>query len=155
MCAQPLALQFVHGRERPVCSACGHIIFLDPKVSALAFIIRDDRILLGQRAVDPGRLLWACPGGFVELGEDPQEAARREVREETGLECMTMRLLDVFYGVDTGVIVLAYLGRVVGGRMQPGDDVMTVDWFDRDHLPELVFTSTTTLVSRWLRGELP
>lgn len=147
------------GRARPVCPACDHVMYFDPKLAAIALIRRvdagDERVLLVQRAYDPGRGLWGMPGGFVDLGEHPQRTAEREAFEETGLEVRARRLLDVFHnGQPDGVVTIAYAVDVTGGALQPGDDAADARWFTRDSLPELVFISTITLMKRWQAGEL-
>lgn len=143
------------GRLRPVCPQCDHVTYFDPKVAAIAFITQGERVLLVQRGIDPGMGKWALAGGYIELGEHPQDAAIREAREETGLEVRIDGLLDVFHkGSDGGVITIAYAASVTGGALIPGDDAAHVQWFTRDDVPldDLVFISTITLVDRWLKG---
>lgn len=155
VCGAPTFQVERSGRLRPVCTRCGHVIYFDPKVAAVSFITEPDRVLLVQRAMEPGRGLWALAGGFVEAGEHPHEAAARETREETGLEVRPGRLLDVFHAQqDGGVITIAYSAVILGGAIRPGDDAADVRWFTRSSLPELVFVSTHALVARWLKGEI-
>lgn len=154
-CGGPTSQQMQDGRPRPVCPACGYIVYFDPKVAVVNFVTDGKRVLLVQRANDPGKGLWAMAGGYVEVDEHPEDAARREMREETGLEIETGRVLDVFWRVkDGGVITIAYEARVTGGTLAAGDDAQTVAWFTRDHLPELVFSSTITLCQRWASDAL-
>jgi 8-oxo-dGTP diphosphatase len=141
------------GRLRPTCPDCGHVVYFDPKVAAVAFVTQSERVLLARRARDPARGLWSVPGGFVEAEEDPREAARREMVEETGYTIRIDRLLDVFSG-QNGVIVIAYAATITGGTERPGDDVDKLAWFARDELPRLAFDSTVALVGRWREGEL-
>ena len=56
-----------------------------PQSAVGAIVIRDDEVLLVKRNKPPGRGLWSIPGGSIELGETLQEAAEREIREETGV----------------------------------------------------------------------
>ena len=56
-----------------------------PQVAVGAILISNDKILLVKRMKDPHRGEWAIPGGSLKLGETLQEAAEREIREETGL----------------------------------------------------------------------
>lgn len=144
------------GRMRPVCPGCGHVIYFDPKVAAITFITQDDKILLVKRGMNPGKDYWAMAGGFVDAGEDPREAARREVREETGLNVRVGRVLDVFFNVKDGsVVTIAYSANVTGGELRPGDDAAAVEWFERKDIPDnLIFTSTIALVERWLADEV-
>lgn len=146
--------QVMHdGRLRPRCPSCGHITYVDPKCAAVAFILEGDRLLLVQRAFDPGKGKWGLPGGFVEAGEDPRETARREALEETGLEIEIIGLLDVFF-VENGVITIAYAAKRLSGEPIPADDALDVRWVTREALPELVFLSTITLCQRWVDHEL-
>src|SRR5215207_9770482 len=88
-CAGVLALREIKASEpmRPVCTSCGQVIYLDPKV-AVGTIIGDDtgRLVLVRRAIEPGYGLWVFPGGYVDRGEGVESAAIREAREEAGLD---------------------------------------------------------------------
>lgn len=158
LCGARLEHQRRLGKIRPVCPNCGHIVFFDPKVAVVIFVKQDNRILLVKRAVDPGKGRWAFPAGFVDAGEDPREAARREFREETGLDIEITGLLDVFpRNTDDGGtadIIIAYAARAAGGALQADDDAEAVGWFTSDDLPELVFATTMMLVERWVKGEI-
>ncbi|NWF69358.1 MAG: NUDIX hydrolase [Chloroflexi bacterium] len=156
ICGTPTEHKDLYGRRRPVCPACGHIVFFTPKVAALVLITQGDSVLLIRRSLDPGKGLWACPAGFVDADEHPQDAARREVREETGLEVDDLRLLEVFGRFEDGGradMVVAYRATISGGLLAAGDDADEVGWFARDALPELVFTTTKIVVGKWVRGE--
>lgn len=155
-CGAPTELRDHHGITRPICTACNHVVFFNPRVAVLAFIVRADTVLLIQRAGDPGKGKWACPAGFVDAGEDPEEAVLREVHEETGLEGEITKLLDVFPKRDNGLadIVICYRVGVIGGALQPDDDAADARWVTRDNVPELVFYPSQTLVARWQRGEI-
>jgi ADP-ribose pyrophosphatase YjhB (NUDIX family) len=67
-----------------------------PVLGAAAVVIHDGRVVLIRRAKAPSAGEWSIPGGAVELGESVEEALRREVREETGLEIVVGRFLEVF-----------------------------------------------------------
>src|SRR5574342_686155 len=88
-CGGPLAARLLKGGdpERLVCTGCGVVFYLDPKVAVGAIIRSDDgRVVLVRRAIEPGYGLWVFPGGYVDRGETPQSAAIREAREECGLD---------------------------------------------------------------------
>ena len=106
-------------------------------VACVGAVVTDTagRLLLVRRAHDPGAGLWSLPGGHVEPGETNEQAALREVAEETGLA--------VVVGPEVGVVRRpAADGRVyvvhdhraepVGGRLRAGDDAADVRWCDRD-----------------------
>lgn len=102
-------------------------------------LIRDSegRVLL-QRRSDSG--LWGMPGGTLEIGETPEEAARREVREETGLEIGELTFFDIFSG-EAGLItypngdqvaatVVVYLAEATDGVPVPdGDESLELAYF--------------------------
>jgi len=156
-CGSALIHKQWNGRERPVCPDCNYVVYFDPKVAVLAFIVQDEKVLLIQRAIDPGKGKWACPAGFVEYDEAPEDALLREVLEETGLRVAIEGLLAVFPKKDQGLanIVIAYSAKLIGGVMRAGDDAAQVGWFAREELPELVFYPSITLVAeRWHHGDL-
>lgn len=153
VCGQAMTDRWSHGRMRRVCPSCGFIHFEDPKVAVTALVEHDDRVLLIRRAMNPERGKWALPGGYVDYGEDPREAAQREVREETGLEVEITRLVGVRggpspYGGPT--VIIDYAARVTGGTAQPLDDAAEIGWYAAaDPLPEIAFDSTRDLLATW------
>lgn len=157
-CGHALVQQEKSGRLRPVCPQCEFIVFFDPKVAVLAFIVQNEKVLLVKRGVDPGMGKWACPAGFVEYDEGPEDAVMREVQEETGLATAVSALLEVFPKTDDGGaadIVIAYRMQITGGSLKAADDAEEVGWFGRDELPELVFYPSLTLVGkRWHSGAI-
>lgn len=144
-CASPLTLQERFGKLRPVCTACGWIHFVDPKVAAAVLVIQAERVLLVRRLNEPFRGLWTLPAGFVNGGEDPAQAAERECLEETGLSVRVTRVYDIVSGREHprgADFVIIYQAEVAGGDMHAADDADAVEWFDKDHLPPLAFLAT-------------
>jgi 8-oxo-dGTP diphosphatase len=125
-------------------------------------VVRDEkgRVLLGRRAFEPAKGLWDLPGGFVEEGEDPIAALRREVREETALELSGLDFLDFYLEPYDGrtVLCLTWTGRGTG-TPRAGDDLVELRWFPHDRLPaahELAFPHYPTALSAALaRDEHP
>lgn len=100
-------------------------------------VVTDDagRLLVVRRANEPSRGLWSLPGGRVEAGELPAEAAAREVAEETGLQVEIGTLLGVVHreyvdgdGRHVTLEIHDYAARVVGGELTAGDDALEVRW---------------------------
>lgn len=144
-----MKLEFAHHRERPVCPVCGWMYFADPKVAAGILVEKEGRVLLVKRINEPFKGLWTLPAGFVDADEDPARAAERECLEETGLSVQTTGILDIRWGREHergADFVIFYRGQVTGGELQAGDDAEDVDWFERDHLPELAFKSTAYIL---------
>jgi 8-oxo-dGTP diphosphatase len=152
-CGHPLEWRQALGALRPVCTQCGRVHFIDPKVAVGLVVSENGRLLLIQRSNDPERGRWSVPAGFVDAGEDPARAAEREALEETGLVVEVTGLLDVYargQPTEGADILIVYFGRVTGGQLQPGDDAAQAGYFAPDALPELAFVSTQKIVERWL-----
>jgi len=154
-CGAPLAQGERFGKVRPVCPACGWVYFADPKVAAAALVEQAGRVLLVRRANDPLRGLWTLPAGFVDAGEDPAEAARRECLEETGLVVRITGLLDVLAGQEhpRGAHILIVYRAVLVGDIpsdgpHPADDVDGAGFFPYDALPPLAFKTTQRLLDQ-------
>ena len=135
------------------CEHCGRLHFRDPKVG-VGVVVHDEagRLLLVRRGVAPAAGKWALPAGFVNAGEDPRDAARREALEETGLEVVVGKVIDVYPGEpgDGVTFFLSFEAELAGGTLRAGDDATDAGFFARDHLPELAFASTT-----YAAGSLP
>ncbi|NLG50125.1 MAG: GNAT family N-acetyltransferase [Chloroflexi bacterium] len=138
-------------RVRLVCPACGFIYYVNPIVAAGTLIDQDGQVLLVRRGVDPGRGEWGLPAGYAEAEEGPEEAARRETQEETGVEVELDELLGIypFAGPPSGVLIL-YAAHIVGGTLRPGDDAMEVAFFGPDALPhEIAFSTHRHALAQW------
>jgi 8-oxo-dGTP diphosphatase len=106
---------------------------------------RKPRVLLIRRKHDPFTGTWALPGGFVDENETLEAAARRELREETGVEVAELQQLQTFG--DPGrdprgwTIAVAFLARVDATELRPeaSDDAAEVGWHRLDQLPALAF----------------
>lgn len=103
------------------------------------------KVLLIQRAGDPYQGKWALPGGFIEIDEDLEHAAARELEEETGVTGVYLEQLYTFGRPNRDprerVITVAYYALVPIDRLhiRAASDAKQVDWFPCHHLPELAF----------------
>ena len=98
-CGAPLIRRSLaqESRERDVCTSCETVHYDNPKVLVACLVHRFDRIVVCRRAVDPAAGRWFPPIGFVESGETLEEAAVRELQEETGLSLSPSTM--ILYGV--------------------------------------------------------
>jgi 8-oxo-dGTP diphosphatase len=109
---------------------------LAPIVAVGVIILKAGRIAVIRRDKEPARGLWTFPGGAVELGETVREAARREAREETGLDVEIGEVAAVVDNVvrdESGAIqyhyvILDFFARPTGGILQAGTDVSDACW---------------------------
>ena len=151
-CGATVQQKHAFGRLRPVCSSCGHVHFIDPKVAAGVVVEREGKILLVRRAVDPEMGKWSIPAGFVEADEDPAETAVRECLEETGLKVRIARLMDVIHGREHAAgasIVILYLAEIVAGDLAARDDADAAGFFKPTDLPPIAFDATHAAIDLW------
>ncbi|MDT0647696.1 NUDIX hydrolase [Zunongwangia sp. F260] len=102
------------------------------------------KVLLIKRKKDPFKDQWALPGGFIEEGEDLEQAARRELLEETGVKIDSMEQIRAFGkpGRDPRgrMISIAFLSRIYSEEtLKSGDDAKDAGWFGINNLPDLAF----------------
>lgn len=120
-----------------------------PSVSADAVVFRksDNKIelLLIRRANAPFKGMWALPGGFMDMDETPDNAAARELKEETGLDGLALHQFYAYGAVDRDprhrTISIAYAGMLTqkNARIKAADDAAETRWFNVDELPETGF----------------
>ena len=121
-----------------------------PLVGVGVILIRDQKILLVKRGHEPNKGLWSIPGGLIKLGETTEEAAIREVKEETGLEVSVGAVAGVFNVIikDSGskikyhYVIIDYFGEITGGKLSPGTDVTDVRWFEFNELNNIEVSPT-------------
>ncbi len=141
--------------ERLVCTACGFVFYIDPKLAAIALVPLDGGLVLVRRAIDPGYGLWVVPGGFVDAGEPVQEAVVRETLEETHLTVQVKRLFNVYSYRNHRTVVLAFLTEYLKGELAAGDETLEARVFRPQEIPweKIAFSSTRDALREYLKIE--
>jgi 8-oxo-dGTP diphosphatase len=152
VCGGAIAREHDGEKERPYCVACRRFFYRNPAPAVCCLVGRDDEVLLVRRAVEPCLGEWSLPGGFIEAGETSEEAAVREMREETGLRVKGLRLIGVstqqsrYYGA---VMVLGYAVQEWSGDLRAGSDALDIRFFPRDNRPLLPFPAHVELLGMY------
>jgi 8-oxo-dGTP diphosphatase len=131
-----------------------------PHVGMGVLVMRRGRVLLGRRRGSHGEGYYAAPGGHIEFGESFEQAARREVGEETGLEIAELRLLSVGNYVfrrqdgERHYIDVDFLCEAPSGEpqlMEP-EKCDGWEWYDLDDLPQPLFIVTQRMIESLRSG---
>lgn len=121
--------------ERAVCGNCGFVAYENPKIVVGSVVRHDGRILFCRRAIEPRRGYWTVPAGFLELGETPEDGARREAREEAGAALVLDGLLAVYSVPRLSQVQLIYRARLADGVFSAGAESLEVGLFGWDEIP--------------------
>ena len=115
-------------RFRPTCSICGEIRYQNPDVLVSCFLSWEDKLLWMKRGTPPYKGKWAFPGGFMELGESPHEAAARELREETGavVKPSELQLFQIGHISAIDQIYLVFRGELKSPDFHCTDEALEV-----------------------------
>jgi ADP-ribose pyrophosphatase YjhB (NUDIX family) len=149
ICASALRTEKIDGTYRPRCLACRRIIYFDPKLATTVVINRDDSFLMIKRATQPGIGLWAFPGGHVDRGEVVENAAVREVLEETGLVVEITAALGIFSEEQNPVVLAAFAGKEIGGYFRINSEVSDIGFFRTEDFPPLAFPRDLQVLRAW------
>lgn len=148
-------------RLRHVCTACGSIHYLNPKLVAGTLPIWEDKILLCRRAIEPRSGFWTLPAGFMEIGESTGEAAIRETQEEA---CARIELGDMYTLINIPQISqvhIIYRARLLDLDFAPGEESLETRLFSEHEIPwdELAFRSISLSLRLYFkdrtRGNFP
>ena len=142
-CGKKNKFSKIDGKKRHYCPECLTVHYENPKPTVTLVCPRKKEILLVKRAVNPGKGLWGLPGGFIEKGESPEAAGKRELKEETMLDGCVIKTLGTCSHFNTifGDILLIGLEVQIDdwSTMKAGDDAEEAILFSAQELPSLAF----------------
>jgi 8-oxo-dGTP diphosphatase len=128
-------------------------------------MIREGKILLGLRHSDPekadsellGGGTWTMPGGKLEFGETFEDGAKREVKEETGIDlheteviCINNDMIPEAHFVTIGLFAKSFSGEAT--VMEP-DEITQWQWFDLNNLPKNLFFPSAKVLKNYLQNK--
>ena len=134
---------FKDGNTRYFCSKCKSIHYENPKPTATLICPRGDDILLVKRAFEPAIGEWSLPGGFMELNETLEQAAIRELKEETNLDGNVVKLLgncSHFNSIFGDILLLGIEMQIDNwSNLKVGDDASEAAFYNFNNHPPLAF----------------
>jgi ADP-ribose pyrophosphatase YjhB (NUDIX family) len=155
-CSKILSRREEAGVTRDYCQICDRFFYENPLPVVSSIVDRERSILLVKRKFDPFQGMWCLPMGFAESGESIEEAALRELKEESGIQGKILGLVNVDSGYSNtygDLLFLTFEVERVAGTLQAGDDASDAGYFPLNELPELAFISNTKAVEAYMRGK--
>jgi ADP-ribose pyrophosphatase YjhB (NUDIX family) len=130
-----------------------------PITAVGTIVVKDGRVLLARRGKEPGYGLWSVPGGAVRLGEELAVAAKREIREECGIEVDLTEVIEVIERmvrdedslVQYHYVIVDYLARWTSGELMPSSEILEARWIQPEDFPKYDMTrGTAEVINRML-----
>ena len=154
-CGGEITKKSEDGVLRDFCPCCNSYFYENPLPVVSTIIESSRQILLVKRGRPPSKGLWCLPSGFAEAGESIEEAALRELKEETGIKGKIVKLLDVdsykslFYG---DLLFLTFVVEQSGGKLCAGDDCSQARFWPVNKLPPLAFRSNKRALDAYIKS---
>lgn len=137
--------------ERDVCSTCGFVNYVNPKIVTGSVVRHRGRILLCRRAIEPRSGYWTLPAGFMEVGETAEQSAMREAREEANASIAIDRLLAVYTIPRIAQVQIIYLAHLEDEAFSAGQESLEVMLAGWDEIPwgGIAFPSVTWALEQY------
>lgn len=138
------------------CKSCGYVFYINSSPATSALVISDGKILLTTRAIDPHKGKLDTPGGFLELNETFEDAIKREVKEELGVEVRDLEYFNstieryLFSGVEGYLVNVNFKVTLESEDFKPADDVSSVSYYSLDEIDydEIAFPSLVSVLEK-------
>ena len=139
-------------KTRQVCTVCGHIHYVNPNIIVGILPVKEDKILLCKRAIEPGFGKWTLPSGFMEIGESLEQGAKREAKEEANLQVQILHLQTTYSLPKIGQVYMLYLGEIINDDFAPMDETLEVKLFSIQDVPwgNIAFSSVTFALEKYV-----
>lgn len=154
-CGSTIELQIpvTDDRERHVCSACGIIHYINPRIIVCAIPAWEDKVLLCRRSIEPRSGYWTLPGGFMETGETTQQAAARETLEEACAHIEVHELYSLFNVTHIDQVHLFFRATMSDPDFAPGPESLEVALFSADEVPwnDIAFPAVSITLKQYFQ----
>ncbi|HDQ25409.1 MAG TPA: NUDIX hydrolase [bacterium] len=130
--------------KRLFCARCKEAFYNNPVPAVAVAVLKEGRVLMVKRKINPCRGMWCLPGGFIEGNESIESAAKRELFEETGQRARKITILSakrentLIFG---SIIVIGVSAEGISGRLKAGDDASDAVYFEAGKPPLIPFAS--------------
>jgi len=144
-------------RNNLACTKCGFVNYRNPRPTVTGLVLYKNKLLLTKRARIPFKGWWDLPGGFVERGENAEEAILRELEEETGLKIKIKNFFGIYSGTFSSsfesfdILSIVYFAQGSGEPLRALDDVSQSKWFAKKEIPsKIAFDSNQKIIKDFL-----
>ncbi|WP_240762262.1 NUDIX hydrolase [Paenibacillus thalictri] len=156
-CGHPLELREIGGEERHACTACSFVHWGNYSIGVGALVLREEKVLLVRRAIQPGKGNWTNPGGYIEQHEPIEKTIVREVMEETGVTATVRGIVALRdQPRDIHNVYVAFAMDYVDGEPVPdGVEVDAAGFFSLEEMKQMqVAGFTQWLVDIAIHGDM-
>ena len=138
-------------KKRKVCKKCGFIDYKNPKIVAGSLVVKNKKILLCRRAIEPSYGKWTFPSGYLDANETPEEGAIREAKEEVNIRIKLKKLFIIFTVRKKNLIQFVFLADHVNKTYKPGIETLEAKYFSFDEIPwrHLAFPSVAYAIKKY------
>ena len=138
-------------KKRKVCKKCGFIDYKNPKIVAGSLVVKNNKILLCRRAIEPSYGKWTFPSGYLDANETPEEGAIREAKEEVNIQIKLKKLFIIFTVLKKNLIQFVFLADHVNKTYKPGIETLEAKYFSFDEIPwkHLAFPSVAYAIKKY------
>jgi ADP-ribose pyrophosphatase len=138
--------------ERLMCASCHYVHYVNPKIIAGCILELEGKYLLCQRAIPPRPGTWTLPAGFMESGETTEQAALREVWEESGVRAEIISPYSIFSVPQISEVYIVFRAIVLENTGKFGPETLACRFFAPEDIPwdEIYYPAIRQILERYI-----